>query len=505
MSFTLKGGKTLAKVILSIDQGTTNTKAILVDSRGNILTRVSSPVHVHYPQPAWVEQDPYEIWNSTLQVMGSCLQNHQATDVAAIAITNQRESVVVWERATGRPVGPSVTWQCRRSAPLCASLAAQNLGDDIHTRSGLQLDPGFTAGKINWLLNATPNGYARAASGELCAGTIDSWLLWNLTGGKVHACDVTNASRTQLFNIHTLQWDATLLDYFGVPEAVMPKVYPSSHIYGHTVTDGTLPGNIAVASMIGDSHAALYGHAGFMSGSVKATYGTGSSLMTAIETPTISAYGISTTVAWGRNTSTTYALEGNISVTGAGVQWFGELLGFSQSGPETEHLAKTVKDNGGVYFVPAFVGLGAPHWDADARGMISGLTRGSTAGHLARATLESIAYQVRDVFDVIQLETPAPLQVLLADGGASANDTLMQFQADMLGCPVLRSASSDVSALGAAYLAGLEVGIWAAEDDILRLPRKQDRFDPQMPEEQRKNLYHDWQEAVIRAMLKPNP
>jgi len=494
----------MSQCILSIDQGTTNTKAIVLDSNGLVISRASTPITVSYPQPAWVEQDPNDIWNSTRQVIDACLHHIQNENIVAIAITNQRESVVLWERATGIPVGPCVTWQCRRSAPLCDNLAAQNLGNFIHTRTGLQLDPGFSAGKISWLLDHTTHGYARAAEGELCAGTIDSWLLWNLTGGRVHACDVTNASRTQLFNIHTLGWDEALLEYFHVPEAAMPKVYPSGHIYDHTTACGELSQGIPIAGIIGDSHGALYGHAGFVPGTIKATYGTGSSLMTLITFPKISAHGISTTVAWGQNTSTTYALEGNISVTGAAVQWFGELLGLGNYGLDIENLAKTVTDNGGVYFVPAFVGLGAPHWDPTARGLITGLTRGTSAGHLALATLESIAYQVRDVFDIIQLETGSPLKVLLADGGASANDTLMQFQADILGCPILRNTSSDVSALGAAYLAGLTVGIWASEHDIQELPRSRDRFDVRMSPEQREKLYHDWQNAVTRAKIKPD-
>ena len=489
------------RYILSIDQGTTNTKAIVIDGEGNIISKANHPISVSLPQPAWVEQDPLEIWDSTRHVIDTCLRKLPGLKIGAIGITNQRESAVVWEKVTGKPVGPCVTWQCRRSTSLCQQLTGRNLDMEIHQRTGLQLDPGFSAGKISWLLDHTPLGRERAADGELCAGTIDSWLLWNLTGGEIHACDVTNASRTQLFNIRSLEWDADLCSYFDVPQTLMPKVLPSSSIFGHTISCGDLPEGIPIASMIGDSHGALFGHAGFVPGTIKATYGTGSSLMTTTKSPQISTIGISTTVAWGQKDTTLYALEGNISVTGAAVQWYGQLLGLDNYGIDVENLAKTVDDNGGVYFVPAFVGLGAPHWEPSARGLMTGLTRGTTAAHLARATIESIAYQVRDVFDAIQIEIGTPLKVLLADGGASGNDTLMQFQADILGCSVLRSSSSDVSALGAAYLAGLCVGIWASENDIGNLSRTLDQFDAQMTNSKKEQLYGNWQKAVTRTKL----
>ncbi|MDF1513180.1 MAG: glycerol kinase GlpK [Anaerolineae bacterium] len=489
--------------ILSIDQGTTNTKAIAVNIKGEIIARSSQPIGVHYPHAAWVEQDAIEIWQSTSQVIARCLTQLSNCTVQAIAITNQRESVALWERATGKPVGPSVTWQCRRSGPLCDRLADEGMAPRIHQLTGLQLDPGFSAGKIAWLLDNTPDGYTRAAAGELCTGTIDSWLLWNLTGGRVHACDVSNASRTQLMHLQTLDWDDSLLDYFSVPRAVLPVIFPSAHVFGYTDSGPDIPAGLPVASMIGDSHAALYGHAGFMPGTIKTTYGTGSSLMTTVQNAHISPNGISTTVAWSQDTQITYALEGNISVTGAAVQWIGDLLRLDPPGLAVEQLARQVSDNGGVYFVPAFVGLGAPHWDPDARGLMTGITRGTQAGHLARATLESIAYQVRDVFDVMAHETEAPFAVLLADGGASKNDLLMQFQADILGCPVVRSASSDVSALGAAYLAGITTGFWASQDEIRTLPRAEDRFEVRFTPTQRERLYADWQIAVSRAKLKP--
>ncbi len=488
--------------ILAIDQGTTNTKALVIDPAGTIIARGSQPTEISYPQPGWVEQDPLDIWHSTQAAIDACLGALDEPNLAAVAVTNQRETALVWERSTGQPVGPAVVWQCRRSAPLCNALAEQGLTDFIHARTGLQIDPMFSAGKIRWLLDHTKNGRERAARGDLCAGTVDSWVLWNLTGGVVHACDLTNASRTQLLNLHTLAWDAGLLDIFDIPAAMLPQVQPSSHLYGETIPTGKLSGGIPIASMIGDSHGALYGHAGFAPGTIKATYGTGSSLMTPVSTPLLSTRGLSTTIAWARETAT-YALEGNIYVTGAAVQWLGQLLGLDDAGAAVETLARSVDDAGGVYFVPAFVGLGAPHWNEAARGLITGLTRGASAGHLARATLEAIAYQVKDVFDLMQAESGAALEVLLADGGASSNNLLMQFQADILGRPVLRSTSGDVSALGAAYLAGLAVGIWASEDEIAALPRPHDRFEPRMDAGQREMLYAGWQNAIARTIARP--
>jgi glycerol kinase len=333
---------------------------------------------------------------------------------------------------------------------------------------------------------------------------VDSWILWNLTGGGVHACDASNAARTQLLNIHTVAWDPELLDIFGVPAEALPEVRPSSGFYGETIACGSLPGGIPIGSLIGDSHAALFGHAGFEPGMVKATYGTGSSLMTPTRSPVLSSRGISTTIAYERQ-QVFYALEGNILVTGAAVQWLGNLLGMSDAGREVEELAARVEDTGGVYLVPAFVGLGAPHWKDSARGLVTGLTRGSSASHLARATLEAIAYQVRDVYEGMEADSGATLQALLADGGATRNNFLMQFQADILGRPVLRNLSADLSALGAAYLAGLAVGIWSSEAEISTLQRTVDRFEPQIPPEKREALYQGWKEAVARTIYEVRP
>lgn len=490
------------KMILAIDQGTTNTKVLLVNAAGQVVARASRPLTVTYPQPAWVEQDPAELWRSVQEAINECLQTAPQTELAAIAVTNQRESVMLWERATGQPLGPCAIWQCQRGAALCQELAAQGLEPMLRQRTGLTIDPMFSASKMRWLLDNTPNGRQRAETGELCLGTVDSWVLFNLTGGQRHACDLTNASRTQLLNLHTLQWDDELLTLFGIPAAALPQLNPSSHIYGESAAVGALPAGIPIASLIGDSHAALFGHAGFQPGAIKATYGTGSSLMTVTPMPVISQHGLSTTIAWATPGNVTYALEGNIYATGAAVQWLDQLLDLSGRQQNIETLAASVADTGGVYLVPAFVGLGAPHWNNRARGLVTGLTRGAGAAQLARATLESITYQVRDVFDVMQAEAGVNLTMLLADGGASQNNFLMQFQADMLACPVQRNLSTDVSALGAAYLAGLAVQMWADEAEIAALPRPHDRFEPNEATD-RDKLYAGWQAAVARTVFDP--
>lgn len=491
------------RAILAIDQGTTNTKALLVDSQGTILARAARPLSVQCPKPAWVEQDPLALWNSVREAIDDCLDRAGRPRPAAIAITNQRESVIVWNRRTGQPEGPCVVWQCRRSAPFCAGLRRCGWEGLLRARTGLTIDPLFSASKARWLLDHIPDGSLRAEQGELCLGTVDSWVLWNLTGGAVHACDMTNASRTQLFNIRRLAWEDELLEIFGIPAAALPEVKPSSAIYGECVRLGNLPAGAPIASLIGDSHAALFGHAAFRPGSVKATYGTGSSLMTLTGAPVDSAGGLSTTIAWARGQAAEYALEGNISVTGGAVQWFGEFLGRAEPAASVAALAEEVPDTGGVYFVPAFVGLGAPHWNDGARGLITGLTRGIRAAHVARAALEAIAYQVRDVFDLMEAESGRELPALLADGGASQNDTLMQFQADILGRPVVRSSSAELSAVGAAWLAGLASGVWTSLEELENLPRPVRRFEPRMPASQRNILYEGWRRAVARAAGDP--
>jgi len=486
--------------ILAIDQGTTNTKALVLDSSGAVLARGSRPTPIRYPRPGWVEQDALEVWRCTREAINECLDVLDDPDLAAVAVTNQRETALVWERETGQPVGPCVVWQCRRTAPFCSELKAQGIDLWLQERTGLQVDPMFSASKIRWILEHTKDGFRRAKQGELCAGNIDAWVLWNLTGGAVHATDMTNASRTQLLNLRKLEWDPDVLEVFNIPLAVLPEIKPSSYIYGETVPIEGLPSGIPIASLIGDSHASLYGLGGFKPGSVKATYGTGSSLMAPTSEPVISENGISTTIAWARDRAT-YALEGNIYATGAAVDWLGQLLGLDDPGPGVENLARTVGGAGGVYFVPALMGLGAPHWKESARGLITGLTHGAGPGQLARATLEAIAYQVRDVFDVMQIESDTPLQTLLADGGCSRNDLLVQFQADIINCPVLRSTFADVSPLGAAFLAGLAIGLWCDETEIEALVPQGDRFEPQMSSDQREAMYAGWQKAIARTVF----
>ena len=484
--------------ILALDEGTTNAKAILVNGAGSIVKEASRPVSITYPQPAWVEQEAGELWRATLGAAAEVLDGIPASQVAALAITNQRESVLAWERASGEPLGPCITWQCKRSAPFCAELRQRGLEESIYRLTGLAVDPMFSAGKARWLLDNIPDGFRRAQAGEICLGTVDAWLLWNLTGGAIHACDVTNASRTQLFNLQTLRWDPELLAIFDIPLAALPEVRLSSAFYGETASLPGIPAGLPIGALIGDSHAALYGHAGFQPGAIKATYGTGSSLMTPTATRIFSQKGLSSSIAWGYQRAT-YALEGNIYVTGAAVQWLADLLGLG--GPEhIEALAAQAADTGGVYFVPALAGLGAPYWNDSARGLISGLTRGTTAAQLARATQESIAFQIRDVFDTMQAESGTPLKVLLADGGATRNRALMQFQADILGVPVQCSLASNVSALGAAYLAGLTVGVWSSQEEIAALSRPQIRYEPAMDAADRDRLYAGWKDAVGRVL-----
>jgi len=493
-----------AGYILAIDQGTTNTKALLVDGDSRTVAAASRPVSIRFPRPAWVEQDACELWRSVSQAVDECLERAGDPALAAVGVSNQRESVLVWDRRTGEPQGPCIVWQCRRTAEFCAGLRAQGLERRLAERTGLAIDPLFSASKARWLLERIPNGWERAANGELAIGTVDSWLLWHLTGGTRHACDLTNASRTQLFDIHRLCWDAELLTLFSVPCAALPEPHASSYLFGETAAGlGRLPAGVPIAAMIGDSHAALFGHAIFDSGAVKGTYGTGSSVMTVTAAPVLSTHGLSTTIAWSAAGRTRYALEGNIAVTGAAVEWLGEFLGLAKRAESVAELAASVSDSAGVYLVPAFVGLGAPHWNDAARGLLAGLTRGATAAHAARAAIESIAYQVRDVFDAMERDAARPLPVLLADGGGTRNDLLMQFQADILGRPVLASATAELSALGVAWLAGLAVGVWRSLDELAALPRPERRFEPAMADTRRDSLYAGWREALQRAVLSP--
>jgi glycerol kinase len=477
-------------LILAIDQGTTNTKAIVVDRGSRILARASVPVEIAFPKPAWVEQNPVAIWEGVESVIDSCLKQIAPDVPNILGISNQRETVLIWDRQTSEPLGPAIVWQCRRTADFCQELRDRGLEPFLRERTGLTVDPLFSASKARWLLKAAES--KGISKDKVCIGNVDSWLLWKLTGGVVHATDVSNAARTQLLNLQTVQWDDELLELFEIPSVCLPTIHHSSEILGETRS------KLPIGSLIGDSHAALFGQRGFQPGSIKATYGTGSSLMTPTQQPRNSERGISSTVAWGLN-KITYALEGNISVTGAAVQWFGQFLGAEKPAEKVAELAQSVTDTEGVYVVPAFVGLGAPYWDEAARGIVCGVTRGTTSRQVARAVIDSIAYQIRDVFDLMQAESGNKLEALLADGGATRNDQLMQFQADILGCPVLRNTSPDVSALGAAFLAGLAAGVWSGIDEIAELPREFDRFEPKMTEQRRQDLYAGWQAAVAKA------
>jgi len=423
-----------------------------------------------------------------------------ASKVKGMGITNQRETTVVWDRRTGEPVSNAIVWQCRRTASMCEALKQRGLSGLIREKTGLPIDAYFSGTKLRWILDRVPEGQRRAQQGELLFGTIDSWLVWNLTGGAAHITDYSNASRTMLFNIHTLKWDEEILGILGIPEAVLPKVMPSSQVYGETAAGLLGDARIPLGGIAGDQQAALFGQACYDECMAKNTYGTGSFiLLNTGDKPIPSEKGLVTTVAWGLDGKFTYAMEGSIFITGAAIQWLRDGLGLIKSAAQSEPLARSVTHNDGVYFVPAFVGLGAPYWDMYARGTIVGLTRGTTAGHLARATLEAIAYQVRDVVDVMIDESCIQLSLLRVDGGGTANDFLMQFQADMLGVPIQPSSVAETTSLGAAYLAGLAVGMWKDTAELARMWRASKTYEPSMSADERETLYSGWKRAVERA------
>lgn len=491
---------TVSSHVLAIDQGTTNSKVLLMDGDGRVVASGSCPVPTLYPKPGWVEQDACALWNSVRTAIDACLAAVPGVRVAAIGISNQRESLLAWDRKTGAPLGPCITWQCRRSTAICDDLKARGLSSWLEERTGLTIDPLFSASKARWLLDTIPDGQARAAQGEICLGNVDAWLLWNLTGGAVHATDLSNASRTQLLNLQSADWDSELLAVFGVPRAALPQLRPTSGFFGETVAQGQLAGGIPVMAMAGDSHAALFGHGVFAPGAIKATYGTGSSLMTLTGAPRDGTGGVSRTIAWQIGGAPQLAMEGNIASTGATLAWTARLLGLGQA-QDAAHLGQTVPDAADVYIVPAFNGLGAPYWDDHARGLISGLTQGATGAHLCRAAMESTVYQVADLFEAMQGAVGA-LDELRADGGASRNDMLMQFQADILDKPVVRDRSADLSARGAAWLAGLAQGMWKDVSALAALPREIDRFEPRMSSVRRTALYRGWKNAVQQARLR---
>ena len=487
--------------ILALDQGTTSSRAIIFDGDGSVRAVAQKEFTQIFPQSGWVEHDPREIWASQIGVAIEALGRAGlgASDIAAIGITNQRETTVVWDRDTGEPIHNAIVWQDRRTASFCERLKADGVGPLVQEKTGLLIDAYFSASKIRWLLDHVPGARERAAAGRLAFGTVDSWLVWKLTGGREHVTDVSNASRTMLFNIHTLAWDDELLALFGVPNSMLPTVKPSSGVIGITSTTLGL-GEVPIAGIAGDQQSALFGQMCLQPGMSKNTYGTGCFLLQNIgTTPTASRHQLVTTVAWQVAGRTEYALEGSVFIGGAVVQWLRDGLGLIRTAADVEALALSVSDNGGVYLVPAFAGLGAPHWDPFARGTLVGLTRGTTAGHIARAALESIALQVADLLEAMSADCGIPATELRVDGGAAANNTLMQMQADLLGVPVVRPAVTETTALGAAYLAGLGVGVWRSPSDLVGQWQVDRRFEPQMAQGVVRALRQRWSDAVLRS------
>jgi len=492
----------VAKYIMALDQGTTSSRAIVFDENGLIKGVTNREFTQIYPKPGWVEHDPMEIWGSQIGVAKEVLLKCGLTvnDIAAIGITNQRETTVVWDKNTGKPVYNAIVWQCRRTAPICDDLKARGLTEKIREKTGLVVDAYFSGTKVKWILDNVEGAREKAEKGELLFGNIDTWLIWNLTGGKVHVTDYSNASRTMLFNIHKLDWDDDILKELDIPRSMLPKPMPSSHVYGHTTTE-VFGGEVPISGVAGDQQAALFGQACYSPGMAKNTYGTGCfMLMNTGEKAVASKSGLLTTIAWGVDGKVEYALEGSIFIAGAVVQWLRDELRVLDNAAQSEELATKVEDNNGVYLVPAFVGLGAPYWDMYARGTIVGLTRGAKREHIVRAALESICYQTRDVLEAMQKDSGITLKSLKVDGGAVANNFLMQFQSDILGVPVDRPKVIETTALGAAYLAGLAVGYWKDKDDIAAKWQIDRTFKPEMDSNMKDNLYKGWKKAVERAL-----
>ena len=491
----------MAKYILSLDAGTTSNRAILFDHDANMCAIAQKEFTQIYPKPGWVEHDANEIWNSMFGVIQEVMSISGASfsDIEAIGITNQRETTVVWDKRTGEPVSNAIVWQCRRTAEYCDKMKAQGLAEPIREKTGLLIDAYFSATKLRWILENVPNARVRAEKGDLLFGTIDSWLIWKLTGGESHVSDYSNASRTMLFNIHELKWDEEILKILSIPRSMLPEVKPCGSILGYTTT--SLTGRaIPIAGSAGDQQAALFGQVCFKQGQAKNTYGTGCFLlMNTGEKPIYSSNGLVTTIAWGLNGKVNYALEGSIFTAGAAVQWLRDEMKLVKSASETEAAAREVRDTNGVYVVPAFTGLGAPYWDSYARGTIVGLTRGTNRNHIIRAVLESIAFQTNDVLDAMQQDSGIKLSSLRVDGGAAANDFLMQFQSDIIQAPVLRPACLETTAMGAAFFAGLTSGFWSSQDEIAQKVTISNEFTPQQNDEWRKNACDGWHKAVKRS------
>jgi glycerol kinase len=493
----------VADLLLAIDQGTTGTTALVLDAQGGLRGSGYAPVGQHYPQPGWVEQDPMELWQSVLVAVGRALEAGGVTgrDLLALGVTNQRETTLLWERSSGRPVCPAVVWQCRRTAAICAARRAEGREEMIRSRTGLLLDPYFSGPKVAWLLDADPGLRGRAERGELAFGTVDAWLVWNLTGGRTHVTDASNASRTLLLDLDRVAWDPELLETLRVPAALLPRVVPSAGVVDETVAQGPIPAGLPIAGLAGDQQAALFGQGCFTPGQAKSTYGTGCFLL--VQTGTARPQpppGVLATIAWQIGDVTSYALEGSVFIAGAAVQWLRDELGLIGSAAETEALARSVPDAGGVTFVPAFVGLGAPYWEPEARGTMVGLTRGVSRAHLARAVLEAIAQQVADVLEAMGAGDGPVLRELRVDGGAAQNDFLMQFQADLLGLPTIRPKLLETTAMGAALLAGLGVGLYHSTDDLANRQQVDRVFHPAAEEEARLRWRAEWRRAVACAL-----
>ena len=491
----------MSRYIMALDAGTTSNRCILFDQHGNICSSAQKEFSQIFPKPGWVEHDAREIWATQLGVAVEAMGKigASASDIAAIGITNQRETTIVWDKTTGEPIYNAIVWQCRRTSTYCDQLKTDGYTEMIRRKTGLVVDAYFSGPKIRWILDNIPNARERAQRGELLFGTVETWIIWKLTGGQVHITDYSNASRTMLFNINTLEWDDEILQLLEIPRSLLPTPMPSSQIYGET-DSGFFGSPIPIAGTAGDQQAALFGQTCFESGQAKNTYGTGCFLlMNTGETPVFSENGLVTTVAWGLNGKVNYALEGSIFVAGAAIQWLRDELRLIESAADSEYHASKVKDTAGCYVVPAFTGLGAPHWDQYARGAIVGLTRGVNKNHIIRATLESIAYQVSDVLDAMRADSGICLTGLKVDGGASANNILMQMQADILQCEVYRPVCVETTALGAAYLAGLAVGYWRDVEDIRRNWSIDQTFTPEISAEERKEKILGWQKAVKRS------
>lgn len=490
--------------VMAIDEGTTSARAMIFDHAGQVVAIAQREFPQYFPQPGWVEHDALEIWDAVQAVIADVMIKAQIQPykIAAIGITNQRETTVIWDKHTGKPIHKAIVWQSKQTAPLAEALVKEGLTHEIHQKTGLVIDSYFSATKIKWLLDHVPGARKKAANGDLLFGTIDTWLLWNLTSHRVHATDVSNASRTMLFNIHTLDWDQSILDQLDIPRAMLPTVKPSSSIFGYTNDYHFYGVQVPIAGMAGDQQAALFGQAAFEKGSVKNTYGTGAFIvMNTGEKPVLSKNGLLTTVAYGLDGKVNYALEGSIFVAGSAIQWLRDGLEFFKSASESEKMAVDAKTTGGVYVVPSFTGLGAPYWDQEVRGAMFGLTRGSNRGNIIRATLQAIAYQTKDVVETMVKDTGLTLTHLAVDGGASRNNYLMQFQANLLQTPVVRAAIEETTALGAAYLAGLAVGFWNDQAELARLSKLGEHFQPTMPAQKAKQLYQGWQRAIKAAQL----